>query len=182
MIKRILACSVCLAGMIGTTSAQSAPQGSWYARGDVGVGLTGYSIWDDEAALALGGGIGYKYSSMFRTDVTFDAAIDYEQRFFGVNVDLDAYNVMLNGYLDFPMGAGFEPYVGVGVGYGWGEASAAGITVDDDGFALGGMAGVAYNLTHNIALDLGYKYRRIFIGGEDFDDHLLRGGVRFYFN
>lgn len=176
MIKKLLACTVCMAALVGPAYAGQA--GTWYLRGDVGVGISDFSIWTDDAAVAAGGGFGYNYSDMFRTDITFDGVFGYDQRFFGINVDLDTYSVMANGYWDIPMG-GFTPYLGAGIGYGWAEVSALGVSADDDGLAVGGMAGVAFDMSQNVTLDVGYKYRRIFLGGEDVGDHMIRGGVRF---
>ena len=179
MIKKFLACSVCLAALVGPASAGQ--PGTWYLRGDVGVGLSGFAVWEDEIAIAAGAGFGYNYNDMFRTDVTFDAAIDYEAPIFGVNASLDTYSAMVNGYWDIPMG-GFTPYLGAGVGYGWAEASAAGVSADEDGVAVAGMAGVSFDMTQSSALDIGYKYRRLIVGGEDVDDHMFRAGVRLNMN
>ena len=179
MLKKFLCVSACLAAL---TAPAFADEGSWYLRGDAGLGISSYAIWDGELAFAAGAGVGYQYNSMFRTDITFDAAFDYEANFFGFSTSLDAYDVMLNGYFDFPMGSRLTPYIGAGVGYGWAEASAAGVSVDDDGVAVGGMAGVAFDVNSTMALDVGYKYRVIFIDGDEVDDHLIRAGIRFSLN
>ncbi|MDH3741983.1 MAG: outer membrane beta-barrel protein [Hyphomicrobiales bacterium] len=169
-----------MAALIGPVHAGQA--GTWYLRGDIGVGISDFAIWDDEIAIAGGGGFGYYYNQMFRSDITFDGAFDYEQRVLGVDVSLDTYSVMANGYWDIPAGGGFTPYLGAGVGYGWADASAAGFTASTDGVAVAGMAGASFNMTQSIALDLGYKYRRIILNGQDIGDHMVRAGVRFDLN
>ena len=61
----------------------------------------------------------------------------------------------------------FKPYLGAGAGYGWVDSN---VGVEDDGAAIGGMAGLGFEVVENITLDVGYKYRRIFLSGTDFDD------------
>jgi opacity protein-like surface antigen len=196
--KKTLTGFVCLAAMVAPAMAAdyTAPsQGAWYLRGEAGVGITDFSILDGETAFAMGVGIGYKYNEMLRTDITFDAAFDYSDSVtlgavgaapLVATASVDAYDIMLNGYFDLPMFGAFKPYIGAGIGYGWvdGSVSAGGGTIagDDDGLALGGMAGITFDLSEQMAIDVGYKYRVIMISGEDFDDHLIRGGLRFYFN
>lgn len=180
MIKKFLACSVCMAALIGPAYAGQA--GTWYLRGDIGVGISDFAVWQDEVAVAAGAGFGYNYSEMFRTDVTFDGTFGYETNVFGIGADLDAYSVMVNGYMELLMGAGLKPYLGAGVGYGWAEVSALGLSADDDGVAIAGMAGISYDLSQDMTLDMGYKYRRIIIGGEDVGDHMIRAGLRLNIN
>ena len=197
-LKNTLAGLVCLAAMSAPVMAgghSASGEGAWYLRGEAGVGISSYSILDSETAFAMGIGIGYKYNEMLRTDITFDAAFDYSESItFGAvgaaplvaSASLDAYDVMLNGYLDISMFGMIKPYIGAGIGYGWvdGTVSAGGVTIagDDDGLAVAGMAGVTIDLSEQLAIDVGYKYRVIMISGEDFDDHLIRAGLRFYFN
>ncbi len=161
---------------------QQSHVGAWYLRGDVGVAISkDFDIIGSEETVGFGAGVGYRFDSMFRADVTFDGAVDYNFSAFGVGVDVDAYSVMANGYVDFPLTTVIKPYIGAGVGYGWVEASGGGLSADDDGFAFGAMAGVSYDLTANMAIDVGYKFRNISISGEDFQDHMIRGGLRFSF-
>ena len=182
MLKKFLACTVCLAALAAPAVADPGNQGAWYLRADLGIGLSGFAVWEDELAFSGGAGIGYNYNEMFRTDITFDGAFDYEGRFRGINASLDTYSVMVNGYMDVPLGSAITPYLGAGVGYGWAEASAVGVTADEDGVAIAGMAGVSFDMTQTMALDVGYKYRRLIVDGEDVDDHLIRAGLRLYVN
>lgn len=186
MLKKFLIGSVCLAAMSVSAVAadfgapSSSPyQGAWYLRGDVGASFSrDYNIFGSGEAVAFGAGIGYKYNDMLRTDITFDGAVGYDLNF---GVDLDTYSVLLNGYFDLPLNSFIKPYIGGGVGYGWAEASAGGASVDDDGFAFAGMAGVSFDMTQQMALDVGYKFRNISVSGQDVQDHMVRAGIRFYF-
>ncbi len=99
-----------------------------------------------------------------------------------------AVGIMANAYADLGTYAGFTPYVGGGVGYSllrWKDLSntlycvgaacpstAALATFKHGGedswrFTYALMAGVAYDISKNLKLDLGYKYRHI-QGGDMF--------------
>lgn len=94
---------------------------------------------------------------------------------------ISAYSFMLNGYVDLGTVAGFTPYIGAGAGYSYVSWS----SLDSKTFCVGGscgnsylglskhggttdwrftwqaMAGVAYALSKNLKLDVGYRYRQI---------------------
>ena len=99
-----------------------------------------------------------------------------------------AIGIMANAYADLGTYAGFTPYVGAGAGYSlvrWGDLSnslycvgaacptaAALATFKHDGedswrFTYALMAGVAYDISNSLKLDVGYKYRHI-QGGDMF--------------
>jgi opacity protein-like surface antigen len=137
--------------------------------------------------------------------------------------EMSAISVMANAYVDLGIVIGFTPYVGAGAGYSfvsWGGLHDRVYCTDgigqcplpvgelwstnhdgEDGwrFTYALMAGVAYDLTRNFKLDLGYKYRRI-EGGDmfrwdeataalgatgaqgshgDIDQHEVRVGLRY---
>lgn len=158
--------------------ANGGSHGAWYLRGDVGASFSrNYSGFGSSEAVAFGAGFGYRYNEMLRTDITFDGVVGYDLR----GVDLDAYSVLVNGYFDLPLDSFIKPYIGGGIGYGWAEASRGGVSIDDDGLAFAGMAGVSVDMTEQMTLDVGYKFRNISVSGQDVQDHMVRAGVRFYF-
>ncbi len=97
-----------------------------------------------------------------------------------------AYSTMLNGYFDLGTFSGFTPYVGGGAGVtrvSWGNLTSNTYCVDGAVICGAGlvattahngmsswrftyalMAGVAYDATDNLKIDLGYKYRKIASG------------------
>jgi opacity protein-like surface antigen len=119
--------------------------------------------------------------------------------------------LMLNSWVDIPTGTAFTPYLGGGVGFGFigykGQYNVTDKTggIDDEhvsksksttnfAWSLGG--GVAYDITDNWTVDLGYRYidagkvsMRLIDGlGEDFDkrkikvqSHDVMLGIRFTF-
>lgn len=146
---------------------------SWYVRGDAGVGASDNgSLARNDEAFSFGLGVGYKYNDWARSEIAFDFAGKYNN---GLGSNTDAYSLMLNGYLDAPIWFGglVAPYIGAGIG--WGNA------LSDDGFAFALLAGLNINISENLVLDAGYKYRIISISGPDWNDHLFRAGLRWYF-
>ena len=131
--------------------------------------------------------------------------------------EFSAVSVMANGYVDLGTYVGFTPYVGAGAGMSyvsWHDLNDTTYCVDGavlcaDGDAVGGsshpgengwrftyalMAGVAYDISKNFKVDVGYKYRSI-DGGDMFgwdsdetfgdgshgniDTHEVRLGLRY---
>lgn len=101
---------------------------------------------------------------------------------------MNATSLMANGYVDLGTFAGFTPYVGAGVGYTIADWSALGRAYNcapggaacnagsshtgNDGisswrFTYAAAAGVAYDVSRNMKIDLGYKWRRV-AGGDMF--------------
>ncbi len=79
--------------------------------------------------------------------------------------------IMFDVYRDFDTKTPFRPYVGAGVGaaFSWSDLSAnlsgGGTNIEykvasstSVGFAAAAMAGVAYDVSRNVSIDLGYKY------------------------
>ncbi len=101
----------------------------------------------------------------------------------GTNADVTAYGLMANAYADLGTLAGFTPYVGAGLGatnlrfssvsqtsscidaLGVCSGAAAGAAsyegYDSWRFTYALMAGVSYDVTDRLKLDLGYRYSHI---------------------
>lgn len=116
---------------------------------------------------------------------------------YGGQADFRAYGLMANGYVDLANLAGFTPYVGAGVGatnVSWGAFGAsvtcvdgasacAGATFADerfDGesswrFSYALMAGVSYNVTDRVKVDIGYRFSDV-AGGAMFKGANGSGG------
>lgn len=127
----------------------------WYLRGDVGYGFVSHG---DDGVLG-GVGIGYQWNDMFRADIRGD-----------IN-DIDS--VLGNVYLDFPWGGSLTPYIGAGAGWGWAN--------HDDGFTFALMAGLAFDLSDNLKVDIGYRFREATVSGPDPMSHEALVGLRFEF-
>lgn len=132
-----------------------------------------------------------------------------------VSTDISSFSaltVMANAYIDLGTYAGFTPYVGAGIGGAhvkWNDLSNTACdasnaancdpTVIHDGvsewrFAYALMAGFSYDISHKLAVDLGYRYKKIEGGGQfgfasgtgpgydyGFEQHQVRAGLRYKF-
>ena len=106
----------------------------------------------------------------------------------GISVEETATftGVMLNGWFDLVQESELNPYLGGGLGSIWIDD---GNESDDEGPAWQIGAGVAWKMSENIALDIGYRYLRSafkpdFGGGIKFDalqSHSFNAGLRFNF-
>lgn len=131
----------------------------------------GYSQFTLGGALALG----YDFNSQFgvpvRAEVEYALRGNSEKSWNYDNIlDLkgawNASTLFLNLYYDFRNSTAFTPYVGAGLGMAFNYAnytfSARGYNANFDDhrttFAWNVGAGVAYDITDNFAVDLGYRY------------------------
>jgi opacity protein-like surface antigen len=115
--------------------------------------------------------------------------------------------LLANAYYDFRTGTPWTPYLGAGVGFAVNQLPRNfSLTVDDAGgtfgnrstdvqFAAAAMAGVSYDLSSFVAIDVNYRF--LHIGGSqvslepDLDsaveigslnEHQIRAGLRFFVN
>lgn len=146
-----------------------------YLRGDLGASFLQWNGGDDDTGMVFGGGIGYRYNDNMRADVTVDWAGKYSV---GGGNDMSTLTALGNLYYDFANSSAFTPYVGAGAGYGWVNNTPTG---DKNGFAVGLAAGVAVDLTQNIALDVGYRFRDTMVSGANPMEHQVAAGIRFSF-
>jgi opacity protein-like surface antigen len=188
--------------------------GGWYIRGDLGYrksdfrgadyvtygaedcgpcgspvavpGSNSFSSGDLKGGFSVGGGIGYKVSKYFRTDLTLDYWA--KTKFTGSTTDgietstdtskMGALLMLANAYADLGTWHGITPYVGAGIGGAylkWDDLHNQFPGVDDRHsggkgwrFAYALMAGASYCLTDKMMLDAGYRFSHI-QGGKMFD-------------
>lgn len=146
-----------------------------YLRADVGWSFLEWSGGDDDDAFTVGGGVGYRFNDNIRADVRFDYGGEYSV---APGADMSVSTVLGNLYFDIPTETAFTPYVGAGVGYGWASIDNDN---DEDGLAYGLMAGVGVDLTDNVTLDVGYRFRDVMVSGSDPMEHQILTGLRFEF-
>lgn len=141
----------------------------WYLRGDVGYNIseTPYEfsfmgVDTDNTRIFGSVGAGYRFTDYFRGELnlgflsrdTLDTGI--------VTLENTVWSGMANVYADLGTIAGFTPYVGAGAGmvYSRSTANLVGFSGSDDQyeFAYSLTAGVAYQMTQNLLVDVGYQY------------------------
>jgi opacity protein-like surface antigen len=189
MVKQcrgIVIAAALLGAMAGSALAADAysPQeeayadSGFYLRGDAGWSWLNSNALND-GSIIVGGGIGYQWGSMFRTDVRVDESVTDSGWNRGSPGLLTA---TFNGYVDFPMDSVIKPYIGAGIGYG-----VAGSKFDQEhGAVTALMAGVTFDFNRYVALDVGYRFLNMATDGGIFDtkavnDHSVTAGVRFTF-
>jgi opacity protein-like surface antigen len=169
---------------------------SWYLRGDVGYKVyrnpkvsyagTGFRSEDLDDTAVIGGGVGYKFNSWIRADLTLDYEFksDFKGRLLCVSAPcggggaglyssekakISAWTPLANVYADLGTWHGITPYIGAGVGASYIKVSNYKYTnpngvsgsqkSDSDwSFSWALMAGVGYNVTDNLIIDAGYRY------------------------
>ena len=156
-------------------SQADASQMGMYLRADMGWSML-KAVGKDDHAFTGDFGVGYKFSDYMRADLTGEWAGKYKTT---PGTTLSTTAIMGNAYFDIANDSIFTPYVGVGAGYGWVHGSGA--TKKDSGLVLGAAAGVAVDLTNNLAVDVGYKVRDFAIAGKNPIEHSVSVGLRFTF-
>ena len=184
MLKTILLAGLVSLPMLATAHAadadayvpsEASTTTGFYLRGDAGASFLNWTGGTDDTAWVAGGGVGYQFNDNFRTDLTVDWSGDYS---IAPGATLGTTVVLGNAYFDWKNQSMFTPYVGGGLGYGWVSNSAL---ADTKGMAYGLAAGVSVDMTSNLALDVGYRFRDVVVTGADPLEHQVTAGIRFKF-
>jgi len=155
------------------------PQES-YRNVDFGSLTVDYS--NDEKPVFASVGFGYHFNDYFRSDINFGLLPGNESSasedaspvdIATARVENSARSAMVNGYVDLGTYVGITPYLGAGIGLLQSKYSAsrtvndltpADLDVDDSvkktqyTWAYTLNAGVAYQISKNVVIDLGYQY------------------------
>lgn len=147
----------------------------WYLRGDVGynVNETPYEFsflgeGTDNTPIPVSLGMGYRFTDHFRGELNVGFVSrdtwDYSAGPLDASLENTVWSGMANVYADLGTIAGFTPYVGAGAGMVYSRSKAdldlLGISESDDQyeFAYSLNAGVAYQVSQNLLVDVGYQY------------------------
>lgn len=130
----------------------------------------------------FGGAIGVQLTDMFRTEIELshgrNKAKSYRSSpadpFLPATGTISATYLLANVWLDWKNDFALTPYLGGGIGYGWAEGdtffngNTFGYGPGEGGLALQLGAGLKYNFSEQVSLDLGYRFKML--NGIDFDD------------
>jgi opacity protein-like surface antigen len=166
----------------------------WYLRGDASFGpedqprltAAGFDTGHSATGWGVGGGVGYKFNTILRVDVTGDYLDPYKYSLGGVTTlangdpatyldkaELQRYDGLVNVYADLGTWYGLTPYVGAGVGFGVFNPTDTVAYTDTTtqaqtkvnrrpssvtNLAWAAMSGVSYQIDPNIGVDLGYRH------------------------
>ncbi|HVK80922.1 MAG TPA: OmpA family protein [Verrucomicrobiae bacterium] len=166
-ITKTVALAALLAGAGGVAHATE----GWYGRADIGHSVDGSFEGDyvsDELTTDfendwLGAlGLGYAFQNGFRAEGELAYRYnDLEGTLDGGDVTgyARSWSAMANLFYDFNRGGGVEPYLGVGVGAARVGAGVDGYGADQDTvLAYQALAGLAFNITERLDLDVGIRY------------------------
>ena len=147
----------------------------FYLRSDVGASFLRWNSFANDTGLIAAVGAGYQWNDYFRTDITGQWAGGYN---IGTGDTIHTTKILANAYLDLPNSTPLTPYIGAGLGYGWAYGDTYGTT---SGVALAAHAGVAYAMTSNLALDVGYHFIDTVGDTNQPIEHQITAGLRFKF-
>jgi opacity protein-like surface antigen len=131
----------------------------------------------------LGGAIGVKWNDMIRSEIELShsswTAKSYASSAGGpfnrASGNISATYLLGNVWLDWNNDSAMTPYVGGGLGVAWADADTSffgntyGYGPGEAGLAFQLGAGVKYDVTESIAIDVGYRFKGV--KGIDFDDN-----------
>jgi len=140
----------------------------------------GTETWNPQPGYIIGGAIGMSFNDMLRAEVELSHSHNpFATTFDGLHSDLGATYLLGNLWLDWKNTSPLTPYAGGGLGVGWANADQHGLAFHglsggNSGLAFQLGAGIKYQLTQNVSLDLGYRYKSLnnitFHDGDGFPD------------
>lgn len=165
----------------------------WYIAGHASANFV-----DDFGPATFDTGYGFSgaFGNQFGQFSNFDLRGEVEFGYLNASVDnipapfsieTDAIYGFANAYADFDFGFPLTPYIGGGIGYARTQAEFSNGVVSaqatDDNFAWNLTAGVSYELTADVSLDVGYRFIQltdVTFGplSDNVDIHQVNAGVR----
>jgi opacity protein-like surface antigen len=181
----LLACVVVLPMAVAANATDMSPDvpsdvattSGFYLRADAGASFLNWSGGANDWNYVGDFGAGYDFGNGLRTDVTGNWTGAYKV---APGATIDTRMVLGNVYYDWKNDSALTPYIGAGLGYGWTDATGGGY-VNTSGAAVGLTAGVSYEMTNNLALDMGYRFHDILTGGATPAEHQVTAGLRVKF-
>ena len=175
-------------------SEMARPSSGGYLELDLGLSMmSGYTssflsesqTFDFDPAVVIGGAFCYRVFHHWRGEVNYNHRQAGVDKVNGVSSAGDGTLTMLmvNFYYDFALASRWSPYVGAGMGTATYEIETPTIDASDtSAFAFGLMAGVAYRLTNELDLSVGYRYETVAgVLDADLDLNEVVVGVRYSF-
>ena len=183
----------------------------FYGRVDVGgsfhqrptVSKSGGGVWDEatdeelDAHAFIEAGAGCQITEHLRVEVTggyrFRASLSTPTN--DLEADLETYTGFVNAFWDITNYNGFTPYLGFGVGFAHHRLTNVALPVGSANgnrtdMAYNFSAGLSYDLTRDVALDVAYRYTDLGYARskgttpltvDDLKSHEVKVGVRYRF-
>jgi OmpA-OmpF porin, OOP family len=170
MKKQMLALIAMVLPLIGVQGSEwdCNDCGDFYVGGFAGANF----IQDGDAKAGFTGGVslGYKFDCNLRLEGEFSYRrnsfktflLDDDDLKHNLNTHVQTYAAMANLLYDFDTGTAWTPYIGGGVGYAWNKFGASidqfSGSMNVNGFAFQGIAGIAYEICEKTSVGLEYRY------------------------
>jgi len=165
-MKHMISLFAVLVMMVSTPALASLGQGST----EVGVDL-GRTNFDsntfDEAGLTMGVRGGYHFTDLFELEGQI-ASSSADDTIAGLDVDLDATTVLVNGVFNFHPTQNIVPYVLVGIGTTDVKVDISGLKVDDSSTAT--QAGFGSRFFFGQSKKVGVRVEVSFLNEDTFDE------------
>ncbi len=187
-----------LLAMLFAALAASPAYAAPYVSGSVGLGMAGDfkepalgNVYKNDSGFALNGAVGYDFDG-FRVE----GAVGYQENQYSDSDTLGTslLTFMANGYYDFNAGGGFKPYVMAGLGIADlkvdDQPASSDPWLDDTYFVWQIGAGVGYEVSSNVTIDVGYRYLKpegidcpnpLHLTGVSWESHNILAGIRYKF-
>ena len=174
-----------------TTSAISNP--GFYVGAQGGVAIPDND--NVNTGFDVGGRVGYRFGNGFRVEEAFnyfrhnfDLNEFLNESNSDANSHINMYTLMTNGYYDFNTGTKIVPYLGTGIGLeydSWAvnDGNNRVFSGTENNFAIQGIAGIAYQFSKNVAVDV--QYRNLLLisdQGQGEDNNIIEVGLNDYFS
>jgi len=176
-MKKLLLTS--FAALMFTASADAGFYVAGYLRGNDSVAQDNMDVFNN---IAVDATVGYSFKNGLRLEADF-FSMQLDGRFGDMNLGLG----MARALYDIRINDKFVPYFGIGIGQSAGFPIQTGWQGQVDSFTFGGslVAGVAFYLDRNLALDLQYSRFMGFTIGDNNDINMagneVRLGMRYHF-
>ncbi|OHE77884.1 MAG: hypothetical protein A3F67_08175 [Verrucomicrobia bacterium RIFCSPHIGHO2_12_FULL_41_10] len=172
-------------------AATSAINSGFYVGAQGGVAIPDDNV---NTGFDVGGRAGYRFGNGFRVEEAFNyfrQSVDLGPLNTNLDAHLNTYTLMTNGYYDFNTGTKFIPYLGAGIGLAHDS-----LTISDDNnslsvsnisgshshFAAQGIAGVGYQFTRNVGVDVQYRYLYTDKTVGNQNNTIIEAGLNYYFS
>ena len=115
----------------------------------------------------------------FRTEFEYVYREGIKGNSMGNDHKINTMSMLLNGYYDIHMGSPLYPYINLSIGASKIKVNNVGVEKNNDyKFSWGGGAGLAYDISQNVSIDLGYRFLDL---GRQIKSNEFYGGLRFAF-
>jgi opacity protein-like surface antigen len=167
-----------------TVSAEDESSGDFARSGAylAFLGVGAIETFDEPAGLDFSDGGGFNIRAGYRIidHLAAEMQFEYVEGFSDQGIDIESWNVMWSAK-GFLLTERWQPYALFGLGILHGEASAFGVSIDDEDFAIRVGGGLDFYVTENVVLTAEVDWIKPTDDLEDFSYVTIGGGLQYRF-